>query len=103
MKTVFISRFPHGNSQRFVYDFLVAQGITPIDVMVICPQGRMTNQALARFATEDLAWQAVLALDGKANRGNCKAFLAHEELAEPSNERLNGLWINYVMKNTAAQ
>jgi hypothetical protein len=99
MKTIFISRLNHANSQQFVYDFFVKAGFTPEDVMVVCKRGEVSNQALVRFATDDMAWQAVKALDGKAvGHKNLKVFLAHEELAAPTDPRWSGRWMHFEVK-----
>jgi RNA recognition motif-containing protein len=94
VRTIFISRLDHGNDAQVVYDFVAARGFIPEDVMILVRKGQISNQALVRFPSEDIAYQAMKAIDRRCVR----AFLSRSELLPPTDQRWAGLWLNWKPK-----
>lgn len=102
MRTLFVNRLEGTTDQRALYDWFVANGHKPEDVMIVCKRfGEAGNQALVRFADERGAEAACAALNGKKynhpTRG-LQIFVSRKELLPPTDPRWSSLWLNWQPK-----
>ena len=95
MKTIFLTGLIPTLEPWLVYDQLAFSGFVPDDVMIVCKQGATeSRQAVARFATEEIAAEAVKAMTNR--RGGVRAFLSRTELNPPIDPRWKNRWLNWL-------